>query len=140
MKNETGKLVRDCEFHLRKATTARRPDLILEDKKKKKIWICDMACPQQQNIRAKRLKKLTKYRQLTFETREKRPDYEIIVVPLIIGALGGVIRQIPNDMAKIFENKELLKSRFCEMQKTVLIDIEAISRKFLSRLVQQMDE
>ena len=25
---------------------SRRPDLILEDKKSKKIWICDMACPQ----------------------------------------------------------------------------------------------
>ena len=50
MENDKGKLVWDFEFHLRKTTTARRPDLILEDKEKKKIWICDMACPQQRNI------------------------------------------------------------------------------------------
>ena len=43
MENDKGKLVWDFEFHLRKTTTARRPDLILEDKEKTKIWICDMA-------------------------------------------------------------------------------------------------
>ena len=46
-----------------KTTTVRWPDLTLEDKAKKQIWICDMACPQQGNIEAKRLEKLTKYRQ-----------------------------------------------------------------------------
>ncbi len=43
IENNKGKLVWDFEFHLRKTTTARRPDLILEDKEKKKIWICDLA-------------------------------------------------------------------------------------------------
>ena len=38
MENDKGKLVWDFEFHLRKTTTARRPDLILEDKEKK-TWM-----------------------------------------------------------------------------------------------------
>ena len=50
---EIGKLVWDFEFHLSKTKMARRPDLTLEYKAKKKIWICDMECPQQQNIEAK---------------------------------------------------------------------------------------
>jgi hypothetical protein len=140
IENNKGKLVWDFEFHLRKTTTARRPDLILEDKEKKKIWICDMACPQQRNIDTKRLEKLTKYRQLAFEERERRPGYEIVVVPLIIGALGGGMRQITKDMAKVFENGELLKRIVGEMQKTVLMDSETILRKVLSGLVQQEDE
>ena len=70
LQNERGNLVWDLDFHLRKTTTTRRPDLILENKAKKKIWICDMACPQQRNIEAKRLEKLTKYRQLAYESRE----------------------------------------------------------------------
>ena len=97
MENDKGQLVWDFEFHLHKTTTARRPDLILEDKEKKKIWICDMACLQLRNIQAKRLYKLTKYRQLAYETR-----YETMVVPLIIGALGGGVKQIFSDMRKIF--------------------------------------
>ena len=45
LENERGKLVLAFEFHLCKTTTTIRPDLILEDKAKKKIWICNMACP-----------------------------------------------------------------------------------------------
>ena len=53
------------------------PDLTLELKTDKKIWICDMACPQQKNIGTKTTEKLTKYRELVFETREQRPGYKI---------------------------------------------------------------
>ena len=140
MENDKGKLVWDFEFHLRKTTTARRPDLILEDKEKKKIWICDLACPQQRNIQAKRLDKLTKYRQLAYETRERRFGYEIMVVPLIIGALGGGVKQIFSDMGNIFEEKNILNRTICEMQKTVLMDSETTSRKVLSGLIQAIDE
>ena len=82
-----------------------------------------MACSQQGNIEAKRFKKLTKYRQLAYESRERQPEYEIIVEPLVIGALGGSIRQIMVDMGKVFENKDLLKRTICETQNTVLMDI-----------------
>ena len=61
--NERGKLVWNFEFHLRKTTTAARPDLTLEDKSKKVIRICNMAYSQQWKIEAKRSEKLTKYRQ-----------------------------------------------------------------------------
>ena len=99
-----------------------------------------MACPQQRNIEAKRLEKLTKYRQLAYETKERRSEYEILLVPLVIGALGGGIRQIMVNMGNVFENKDLLKRTICEMQKTVLMDSETTSRKVLSGLVQEMDE
>ena len=38
-----------------------------------------LALPLQQNIDAKRTEKLTKYRQLAFETRERRHGYDITV-------------------------------------------------------------
>ena len=83
--NHKAKLVWDFEFHLQKTTTARRPDLFLELKEDKKIWICDMACPQQNNIETKRIEKMTKYRQLAFETRERWPSYDVYVLPVVIG-------------------------------------------------------
>ena len=61
-------------------------------------------------------------------------------MPLIIGALGGGMRQITKDMAKVFKNGELLKRIVGEMQKTVLMDSETILRKVLSGLVLQEDE
>ena len=56
LENSRAKLFWDFEFNLRK-TTSWRLDLILEDKERKKIWICDMACPQQANIAAKEMRK-----------------------------------------------------------------------------------
>ena len=61
LESKDAKLVWDFEFHLRKTTTSRRPDLTLEDKQKKTIWICDMACPQERNIETKMNDKRTKY-------------------------------------------------------------------------------
>ena len=140
LENENAKLIWDFEFHLRKTTTARRPDLTLEDKGQKKIWICDMTCPQQQNIEAKRNEKLTKYRQLAFEMRERRPGYEIVIVPIAIGALGGGMRQARVDVSKIFTEDHKIEKTVCEMQKTILMDSETIIRKVLSGLIQEMDE
>ena len=59
-----------------------------------KIWISDMVCTQQNNIGANKTEKLTKYRQLAFEIRERRPGYEIYVVPVAVGALGGGIKAL----------------------------------------------
>ena len=86
------------------------------------------------------MKKLTKYRQLAYESRERQPGYEIMVAPLAVGVLVGGIRQIMVDIGKNFENKDLLERTICEMQKTVLMDSQTTSRKFLSGLVQEMDE
>ena len=60
LENSQAKLVWGWEFNLRKTTTSRRPDLILEEKGKKNIWICDMACTQENNIEKKRIEKKIK--------------------------------------------------------------------------------
>ena len=99
-----------------------------------------MACPQQRNIETKRIEKLTKYRQLAFETRERLPDYVVTVVPLIIGALGGGMHQVAKDVGIIFENNDVTKKTICEMQKTVLMDNETTARKVLSGLIQETNE
>ena len=51
LENNKVKLVWDFEFHLQKLTTRKKTDLILELKIDKKIWICDMTCPQQKTLR-----------------------------------------------------------------------------------------
>ena len=67
----------DFEFNLRKTTTSRRLDLTLEVKQKKILWICDMACPQENNIVTKRDEKRAKYRQLrlNWENGEQSTRY-----------------------------------------------------------------
>ena len=109
LENDKAKLVWDFEFHLRKSTTARRPDLILELKIDKKIWICDMMFPQQNNFGAKRAEKTTKYRQIAFETRERRPGYKVYIVPIVVRALGGGIKALRFDLKKFLKTMNCWK-------------------------------
>ena len=62
LETSQAKLVWDLEFNLRKTTTSRRPDLMLEEKKTKAIWICNMACSQENNIEKKRLEKENQFK------------------------------------------------------------------------------
>ena len=104
----------DFEYKLRVTERARRPDLTLEDGTNKTIWIVDMACPQELNINDKYREKLNKYQQLIFTTREKRPGYDVKILP-------------KKEVEGVFQN----------MQKTVLMESETIMKKFLSGIIQQ---
>ena len=47
---------------------------MVEEKQTKTIWICDMACLQENNIEKKRLERRTNDRQLAFEIRERERE------------------------------------------------------------------
>ena len=140
LENERAKLVWNFEFKLRKTTTTRRPDLTIEDKETKKIWVFDMACLQQQHLETIRLEIFTNYRQLAFEMRERRVGYNVRVVHFIIGALGGGMSQMAKDFKMIYESNGIIQKTFCEVQKTILMDSEAMVRKVLSGLIQDTVE
>ena len=95
-----------------------------------------MVYPQQNNIGTKRTETLTKYGQLVFETRERRPGYEIYVVPIVVGALGGCIKVLKVSLKKIFNNNKLLEKVVAVMQKTVVMDSESIAQRVMSGLIQ----
>ena len=95
-----------------------------------------MACPQQQDIDAKRTEKLTKYRQLAFETRERRPGYDITVILVIIGTLGGEMKRLRAEHKEVFQKDKHIDKIAGEMQRTVLIDSESIVRRVISGLIQ----
>ena len=111
---------------MRKTTTSIIPNLILEDKEIKVVWICDMACLQENNIVTKRDEKRTKYRHLAFELKEWRAEYKIFVVPVSIVALGGGIKEAIHEVKKIFKEDDLSEKIVGEMQRTILMEGEKI--------------
>ena len=131
------KLVWDFEFNFQKATTPRRPDLMLEENQTETVRIWDLACPQDNNIENKRLEKRTNYKQLGFEIRERerRPGYKLKVVLLVISAFGGAIKGILKELENMFEKDDLCEKNVAEIQKSILINNDTIIRKVLSGLV-----
>lgn len=65
-----------------------------------------MACPQENNTVTKQYEKQTKYRQLTFRLKEQRVKYKINVIPIIMGVLGGGIKEAINEVKKIFKEDD----------------------------------
>ena len=122
---------------MRTNCTTRRPDLTLEDEEKKTIFLVDMECPNEANRQMKREEKIKKYEQLCFELRERRESYTVKVIPIVIGCLGGGMKELKTDMQKIFEheNEKEFYTTMREIQTTVLWESESMIRKVSSGLL-----
>ena len=135
LENKKGKVLWDFQFKLLKTEKSRRPDLILEDYDEKYIYIVDMAVPMEVNVEKKKRSKLTKYQQLAYEIRMRRPGFKVYIIPLIIGGCGRGAESTLLELKKYFPatiSNAILK----EMVKTVVIHSESIIRKVVSGLIQ----
>ena len=108
-----------------------------ENDEEKKLWIVDMACPNEKNIGEKHREKLSKYQQLAFEMREKRPEYRVEIVPIVIGCLGGGMKQVECRVKKIIKDEGGARWTCNEMLKTVLFESESMLRKTLTGIIQK---
>ena len=136
MENDKFKLMWHFEYKLRKYNKARRPDLTLEDRVGKLIWLIDMTCPREQSIEEKHLEKLNKYQQLAFETRDKRLGFQVEIIPLVIGCLEGGINKLQQQMEKLIRHEKEDKQVVRNMQKRVLMESETLLRKLLSKVIR----
>ena len=121
---------------MRKTTTARRPDLTLEEAEECTIWIVDMACPAEANIAEKRREKLQKYQQLAFEIRERRVGFIAEIVPLVTECLVRGMVKLEEQIKKLIKGKSRQQWVAREMQKIVLMESETILRKIMPEVVQ----
>ena len=74
--------------------SARRPDLVIVNKKKKKkktCWRVDFAVPADHQVKLREGEKRNKYVALAWELK-KLWNMKVSVIPIIIGALGSVIK------------------------------------------------
>ena len=84
-----------------------------------------------------RIEKLRKYQQLAFKFRERREQYRVTVVPLVIGCLGGGIKQQTKGIKVLFKPEDV-NSILSEMQNVVLWESETILRKVTPGLMQSV--
>ena len=71
-----------------------------------------------------------------FELGERRTEYKIYVISVVIGDLGGGIKEAILEVKKIFKKDDLSEKIVGEMERTVLMDSETVIRKILSGHVQ----
>ena len=84
------KLIWDINIQCDNVIEARRPDLILVDKKAKTCVIIDVAIPGDCRICEKEIEKIQKYQNLKRELKRFWSLKKVEVVPVVVGAMGGI--------------------------------------------------
>ena len=91
LENDSQKLLWDFNIHTDHLIPARRPDLIIINKRKRICKIVGFAVPPDHRINLKESEKKDKYLDLVRELK-KLWNMKVTMVPIVIGALGTVTK------------------------------------------------
>ena len=116
-----------CDFSIQTddAIEARRPDLVVVDKKERSCKIIDFAVPGDSRIEEKEKDKIEKYQDLGREF-QKIWNFKVKIIPLVVGSLGAIPKQLGNRLMQIG-----ITAGTAQAQKTVLLGTTGILRKVL---------
>ena len=90
-KNAMHKLLWDFNIQTDHLILARRPDLIIINKKKRTCKIVDLAVPADHGIKLKECEKKDKYLDLARKLK-KLWNMQVTIIPIVIGAFGTVTK------------------------------------------------
>ena len=125
LENDTHKLLWDFDIHTDHLISARSPDLIIINKKKRICKIVDFAVPADHRIKLKECEKKDKYLDLAKELK-KLWNMKVTIIPIVIGVLGTVTK----GLLKGLENSEVGR-RVETIQTTTLLRTAIILRRVL---------
>ena len=102
LENDTHKLLWDFDIHTDHLISARRPDLIIINKKKRICKIADFAVSADHRIKLKECEKKDKYHDLARELK-KLWNIQVTIISIVIGAFGTITK----GLLKGLENLEV---------------------------------
>ena len=120
------KVLRDINVHCDNVIEARRPDIILIDKKERKRITIDIAIPADVRVGEKEREKMETYQDLKREIGRLWKLKMVEVVPVVIGALGNVTKEFDGCIEKLGATNNV-----GVMQKTALLGTAKTLRKML---------
>ena len=127
MENNDYKTYWDFMIQCDRMIEARKPDVVLLEKRTKDVRIIDIAIPGDKRVKDKEIEKLEKYQVLKEEVRRLWKMKTVTVLPIVIGALGAVSQRFTGYVNKIGAN-----IRLEIIQKTALLGTARLLRKVLS--------
>ena len=126
LENEQVNILYDFSIHTDRFIRANRPDIVVKDKKNMRCTLIDVSIPADKNIAIKEHEKITKYKDLEIEMKRMWNVKETQTVPVVVGALGVVSKELNNHISKIPGNVNT-----DELQKITLLGTSHILRKTL---------
>ena len=126
MEDDDVKLLWDMNTQCDNVIEARRPDLVLVDKKKKACVIIDIAVPGDCRIREKEMEQIEKYQNLKIELKRLWLLKKVAVLLVVVGALGCISKGFSGLLDTLG-----IKLNVGMVQKSVLLGTARILRKIL---------
>ena len=126
LENSQYKILWDFLVQCDRTITACKPDLILVNKQAKEAIIVDVAVPKDRLVADREAEKIQKYQELRRELARIWNLRKVTVVPIVIGALGGVTEKLPDHLAKLTKRLNV-----AQLQKSVLFSSTNILRTVL---------
>ena len=127
LENKDYKIFWDFMIQCDRLIEARKPDVVLIDKRTKGVKIIDIAIPGDKRVKDKEIEKLEKYQMLKEEVQRLWKMKSVTVLPVVIGALGAVSQRFAGYVNKVGANIKLEI-----IQKTALLGTARLLRKVLS--------
>ena len=94
LENENWLMLWDRTILTDQTVEANRPDIVLKDKSKRKVWLIDVAIPNNNNLQDKHTEKIAKYSQLAIAIRQQWGMSSVQTVPVIISSTGLIPREL----------------------------------------------
>ena len=125
LENEDYKILWDFCIQTDHVIEARRPDLVVVDKKERSCEVIDFAVPGDSSIEEKEKEKIEKYQDLGREL-QKIWNVKVKIIPLVVGSLGAIPKQFGNRLKQID-----MTVGIAQVQKTVLLGTARILTEVL---------
>ena len=125
--NNEVKLLWDCDIQTDHVIQARRPDIVLVEKKKNVVSLIDVAVPWDSRVATKEQEKINKYQDLKIELKRIWHKEKVEVIPIVIGALGAIPKNLKRNLESIGVDLPIGL-----LQKSVLLGTSNILRRVLS--------
>lgn len=127
LENSCIKLYWDREIITDVLIRANRPDIVVYDKRMKRVTLIDIAVPLDHNVQSTFSNKIAKYHDLAEELKQMWHLEDVRIVPVVLSATGIV----PKSLLRSLDELELKKDLH-SIQKAVILGTCSIVRRFLN--------
>ena len=124
--NNDVKLLWDINIQCNHVIEARHADIVIIDKRRQSGIIVNIAVPVDGRVHEKEREKVEKYQELRREIGRLWQFKNVKAIPVVVGALGSVTKDVDNWMGKL-----AVPSKVGAIQKTVLLGTARILRRVL---------
>ena len=100
VENEEVQILWDMNIVTDRVISARRPDIVVREKKEKRTFLIDVAIPWDTRVEAKEIEKITKYQDLRVELTRIWGD-SVEVVPVVIRATGTIPARLTRSLDRV---------------------------------------